>query len=173
MDINERLRKIKAIVDRGEAGEREAALAIYERLKTLYGLSDKDIADGKLSERAFIYKTVMQRRLLCQVIYMVCGNVDMYGEPGHRAIMIQCTNTEFEEIQLYYSIYKAAFQKQLDTFYTAFLMKNGIYPDAGVRFPVVPSNEPLTDKERAAQRLLAGIERVERPRALLEASEVK
>lgn len=172
MNINERLRKIKTIVDRGEAGEREAALAMYERLKALYGLSDKDIADSELSVRSFTYKTVMQRRLLCQVVYMICGGVDMYKGQTDKSVIVRCTAKEAEEIHLYYSIYKTALQVQLDTFYTAFIMKNRIYPDEGVRCPVQTADGPCTKKERAAQRLLAGMETVEIPRALLEVSEV-
>ena len=41
--IAEKLKKIKALAERGEGGEKVTALQMYEALKDKYGISDEEV----------------------------------------------------------------------------------------------------------------------------------
>lgn len=162
------LQKIKALADRGESGERENAAALLEKLMNKYGISEEELDRERVRDYFFPYKQETERRLLLQIIYAVTGKaaaatVGTYTGRKRKKLAVECTAAESIEIEAFFSFYRAAFEKELETFYSAFYMKNGIYPppdkSAGQDY------EELTAEERErymkAAQMQIGMERHE------------
>ena len=169
-----RLRKVKSLAEHGADGERESALALYEKLKRLYDISDSDVVESVLLDCDFRYRTVFEKRLLMQVIYSVVGNAEIWEDARHKSILVHCTAAEEMDIRLSYSVYKPALEKSLNDAFLAFVMVNDVYPGEDVRCP--PTDVPdmsLISLERRKELLRASLmadtmEKTELPRALLD-----
>ena len=127
------LQKIKALADRGEGGERESAAALLEKLMNKYGISEEELNRERAQDYFFPYSQETERRLLNQIIYMVTG-AGGYGCVGswsgrkRKKIGTTCTAAQKLEIEAYFAFYRAAMEKELEVFYSAFASKNGLYP---------------------------------------------
>ncbi len=168
-----RLRKVKSLAEHGADGERESALALYEKLKRLYDVSDSDVVEPVLLDCGFRYRTVFEKRLLMQVIYSVVGNAEIWEDVKHKSILVHCTATEEMDIRLSYSVYKPALEKSLNDAFLAFVMVNDVYPGEDVRCPStdVPDMSSMSLERRKellrASRMANTMEKTELPRALL------
>lgn len=132
--IQEKLKKIKELAERGIGGEKEGAKELYEKLLMKYGLSDSDI-DDKLEKRWFRFSDAVDKRLLVQLFYKVTGSRTYWSKKDKRVNLVGCECTEFEcdEILFYYQFYKEHLQDELDIFLSAFMNKNNLYPDSNAR----------------------------------------
>ena len=77
MDDNKleaKLLKIKALAERGEGGEKEAAIKMYHKLLKKYDIDEKALQKDKLSKHWFTYETDIEENLLVQIFYMVTGD---------------------------------------------------------------------------------------------------
>lgn len=66
--IAEKLKKIKALAERGEGGERETAMRMYEELKAKYELEDEEIMLDAVTLHWFGYATELEEELLTQIL---------------------------------------------------------------------------------------------------------
>lgn len=129
----ELLKKLKALAERGESGERENAAAQLEKLMKKYGVSEEELERGAEQDCFFRYSQETERRLLMQIIYSATGKVGSgtvgtYTGRSRKKVAVKCTAAQKIEIEALYAFYKVAFEKELETFYSAFFMKNSIYP---------------------------------------------
>ena len=70
MDDNKleaKLLKIKALAERGEGGEKEAAIKMYHKLLKKYDIDEKALQKDKLSKHWFTYETDIEENLLVQI----------------------------------------------------------------------------------------------------------
>lgn len=72
--IMEKLRKIKALMDGGEAGEVEAARLALERLMEANGLTWDDIMDEKRTTRAVKYANQDEFKILLNLLAHLFGS---------------------------------------------------------------------------------------------------
>lgn len=130
-----KIRKIKALAERGEGKEKEAALKLYNLLVEKYNIDDNFLAE--LEVRWFRYKDCYEEKLLRQISYMVTGSPVTMRWTGRRAnrkeIGIECTELEFAEIELNYAFYKKYMKEELDKAYGGFIISNNLYPDEKTR----------------------------------------
>ena len=129
----EKIRKVQALANRGADGEKQSAAALLDRLMTQYGIDEAEIAEERLEECFFRYKTPYERKLLVQVVYTVTGKIPFkcvgkYSGRARKQVGIKCTAAERLEIEFSYEFYKAALEEEMERFYSAFLMKNDIFP---------------------------------------------
>lgn len=166
----QKAKKIQALAERGDRGEKESAAALLDRLMKQYGITETELAEDRREMAWFRFKTPLERRLLHQIIYAVTGRVG-YSCVGARTnrprkmLGIECTAAERLEIELSFEFYNAALEKELDRFYSAFLNKNHIFPEKAIE--EVPDVEEIDLEE--AQRLsmmMAGMEEYTRRKAL-------
>ncbi len=132
----EKIRKVQALANRGADGEKQSAAALLDRLMTQYGIDEAEIAEERLEKCFFRYKTPYERKLLVQVIYTVTGKIPFkcvgsYSGRARKQVGIDCTAAERLEIEFSYEFYKAALEEEMERFYSAFVMKNDIFPPAG------------------------------------------
>lgn len=170
MDKLERLRKIKQLAENGCLGEKTAALKAYERLKSIYKITDDMIDASPVKRHAFKYNRDYERKLLAQIIYMVCGDVKIIQINGKRILMADTTDFEAAEIGLHYEVYAVAIKKHMQAAYIAFVQANGIFPDENVRVHEKNTQFAKTDDDvaRAAAALASMTNKTFVPRGLLE-----
>lgn len=126
----ELLKKIKALAERGDGGEKESAEKLLSQLMEKYGITEEAISEDTIECEWFRYKDNLQRRLLKQIIYMVTGNADTYKRKGgrHKLVGAYCTAYQRIEIEANYEFFKNAMEKEIETFFSAFCSKNRIFP---------------------------------------------
>lgn len=62
--IAEKLKKVKALAERGVGGEKETAMRMYEELKTRYELEDEDIMMDAVTLHWFRYADELEEKVL-------------------------------------------------------------------------------------------------------------
>lgn len=135
--IAEKLKKIKALADRGVGGEKETAMRMYEELKARYEIEDEEIMLDKVSVHWFGYNGELEEDLLTQIFYKVTGSVTHYAYTGkykrRKKRGCDCTEIEAAEITLLFNFYKEELKRELKTFMYAFKTGNNLYPDKNTR----------------------------------------
>ena len=142
----EKIRKVQALANRGADGEKQSAAALLDKLMKQYGIDEAEIAEERLEKCFFRYKTPYERKLLVQVIYTVTGKIPFkcvgsYSGRARKQVGIDCTAAERLEIEFSYEFYKAALEEEMERFYSAFLMKNDIFPPASKKAEEIPAAE--------------------------------
>lgn len=148
MDKTELLKKLKALSEdtRGNENERKRAEEQLNRLLIKYNIDPQSINTEKLVRRDLYYKNDLEKKLLHQVVYKICGDRPMYMSRRKRNwIWCEMTDAEFLQFEMEYPVYKNAMNKELDIFYLAFIQKNRIFPPDNL----VPPKE--TDEETTPQ----------------------
>ena len=158
----EKIRKVQALANRGADGEKQSAAALLDRLMTQYGIDEAEIAEERLEKCFFRYKTPYERKLLVQVIYTVTGKIPFkcvgsYSGRARKQVGIDCTAAERLEIEFSYEFYKAALEEEMERFYSAFLMKNDIFPPASKKAEEIPAAEISRSEALKLQALMAGM----------------
>lgn len=151
--IAEKLKKIKALAERGVGGERETALRMYEELKARYEIEDEEIMLDTVTLHWFGYRTELEEDLLTQIFYMVTGSpayhhyTGKYGRRKKRGC--DCTEIEAAEITLLFNFYREELKRELEAFLIAFKNGNNLYPDKTARcYKENNRKRELTDEER-------------------------
>ena len=172
--ILERIKAVQALAERGDRGEKENAAAMLERLMKQYGITEAEIAEEHREIAWFRFKTPLERKLLNQVIYTVTGRIP-YGCVGRytgrtrKQIGIECTAAERLEIEISFEFYNAALEQELERFYSAFLQKNGIFPENAIdELPEVPEID--VEEARRISMMMAGMDEHTR-RKMLESGD--
>ena len=158
----EKIRKVQALANRGADGEKQSAAALLDKLMTQYGIDEAEIAEERLEKCFFRYKTPYERKLLVQVIYTVTGKIPFkcvgsYSGRARKQVGIDCTAAERLEIEFSYEFYKAALEEEMERFYSAFLMKNDIFPPASKKAEEIPAAEISRSEALKLQALMAGM----------------
>ena len=152
----EKIRKVQALANRGADGEKKSAAALLDKLMKQYGIDEAEIAEERLEKCFFRYKTPYERKLLVQVICTVTGKIP-FKCVGSYSGGIDCTAAERLEIEFSYEFYKAALEEEMERFYSAFLMKNDIFPPASKKAEEIPAAEISRSEALKLQALMAGM----------------
>lgn len=148
MDKTELLKKLKALSEdtRGNENERKRAEEQLNRLLIKYNIDPQSINTENLVRRDLYYKNELEKKLLHQVVYKICGDRQMYVQRGKRNwIWCEMTDAEFLQFEMEYPAYKNAMNKELDIFYLAFIQKNRIFPPDNL------VHQKETDEEQPSQ----------------------
>ena len=152
------LRKLKALAERGEAGERDIAAERLCAIMKKYGISEEALEDERRSLASFRYSNELERRLILQLAYAVTGKVpgqvinSETGRPRHR-IGVECTTAEKIEISAKIDFYRPIIQAELEVFFEAFAMKHQLYPSE--EKDELPKLEPDADRLKSARAAAA------------------
>ncbi len=122
------LQKIKALVERGIAGEKDTAEQFLLRLMEKYDITQEELLEEKVELQCFRYQDELQLRLLIQIIYMVMGDVSIYKVKRKKLVGVYCTPYEHLEIEANYVFFMNAIKQELEIFYTAFCQINRLFP---------------------------------------------
>lgn len=168
MNRLELLKKLKTLADdtRGNEHERQSAEEQLNKLMIKYNISEDDLEIEQVKRRDFYFKDDWEHKLICQTIYKLFPNMDIYRTKGKKNwIWAEMTDAQYLEFEVHYCAYKVSFQKEFDIFYYAFLSKNRIFPDVQAK----ESSDGNTMSERdliKASMMARGIETAEIRRLL-------
>lgn len=175
--IAEKLKKIKALADRGVGGEKETAMRMYEELKARYEVKDEEIMLDTVKLHWFGYNGELEEELLTQIFYKVTGSATYHVYTGkykrRKKRGCDCTEIEAAEITLLFNFYKEELKRELEAFMLAFRSGNDLYPDetarcyqkSEVQERKLSEEEKRMRKKASAFRLF--MDRRQPPRALL------
>lgn len=108
--IAAKLKKIKALAERGVGGEKETAMRMYEDLKARYELEDEEIMLDAVTLHWFGYADELEERVLRWIFYKVTGDASYHIYTGkysrRKKRGCDCTEIEAAEITLLYNFYK-------------------------------------------------------------------
>ena len=111
----DKLKKLKALAERGVGGERESALKLYHKLLEKYQIED----------------------LLTQIFYKVTGSPSYHHYTGNYSRRkkrgCNCTEIEAVEIKMLFDFYRQELKRELEAFLIAFKQGNNLYPDKNAR----------------------------------------
>ena len=160
MEKREIITKLKALSDRGIAGEKENATKLLEKLMKKYGITEEDLQTEEKKQVFITLKNDIEERLCCQILYAYFEESSLYKTRGCRT-KYYTYMTAVQEIEFKYmlSAYIEDFYKQQDIFYSAYIQKNHIFPK-NVKTKYI---EDITADERAksllASMMAEGIEK--------------
>lgn len=80
--IAEKLKKIKALAERGVGGEKETAMRMYEDLKARYEIEDEEIMLDAVTLHWFSCADSLEEDLLTQIFYKVTGSASYHHYTG-------------------------------------------------------------------------------------------
>lgn len=181
--IAEKLKKIKALAERGVGGEKETAMRMYEELKARYEIEDEEIMLDAVTLHWFSYKDDLEEDLLTQIFYMVTGSASYHHYTGkysrRKKRGCDCTEIEAAEITLLFNFYKEELKRELEAFLVAFRCGNNLFPDETARC-YQKNDGPARERTEEEKRMLkkAGaysmfLDKRKPPRALLGEAEVE
>lgn len=155
-EIYEKAHKLKALAERGEAGERENAMELLVQFLESNGhtLADMEAKEMEVIEWKYIYEDDTERRLLSQAAAWAGVDLYVYGYKGlrkgskdGRTRIAKGTVVAIENMKLHFFAWLDALKTEFEVTLTAFIHKNNIFP------------EPSDTEERPARRELTEVER--------------
>ncbi len=132
------LKKLHALAERGEAGEREAAKAALERLSKKYGIEIDDLDAEIPKYHEFEFHGDEEKRLLHQIAWKVtnahgrCFDLrwNKSGRKCRTRIYIYCTEAQKLEIEFLFDFYKRIWEQEKLMLYRAFIHKHDIFGES-------------------------------------------
>lgn len=146
MEKKEIIQKLKALSERGVAGEKENATKLLEKLIKKYGITETDLKSKETKVVNIELRTDAEKRICSQILYAYFDNAPLYRRFGTK-ISFWTKLTKAEEIEFKYmlSVYIDSFYKEQEIFVKAFIQKNKIFPKNA---PTTNLNE-LSAEEKA------------------------
>ncbi|MGM9543566.1 MAG: hypothetical protein ACI3T9_01150 [Romboutsia timonensis] len=129
-NITETMKKLLELSKRGMNGEKENAEKLLKKLMRKYNIKIEDLEKEDLKNREIRYRTKWEEVLIHQIIYMINPKRSCYKytHSKKKVVLIECTDSEFIEFNYLFEVYKKAFEKELEVFTRAFVIKNEIFP---------------------------------------------
>lgn len=128
-----KLQKLMNLAEQGVGGEADNAARMLDRLLLKHGLSIEHLRgqDQKPSAVVLPHKGGHDRELLFNILYSVTNaNQISYRRTERRnTIEVDLTPAQHAEVLMSYAVYSPALNEHLELAYSAFVLRNGIYPE--------------------------------------------
>jgi len=171
--ILELAKKLKALAERGEGGEKVNAFDQLQKLIKKYDLNLEDFETAKLSYRVFAFDMhdETHKKFVRQVIISVIGLTDMYYNGLiHNNWAVEIDDLQYVEISEKIDFYWPIFKREMEIFYTAFVQKNDL--TLNVPEGEMPTlSEAELQKLRQAFKMMQGMEKHEFKKLLNDKNE--
>lgn len=154
--VEAKLRKLMALAERGEGGEKDNAQRMLEKLLARHGLTTDDLVDERREIRWFPIVTSYDRKLAAQIMSKVCdsctpGLYRSKGRPKH--VGVEVTPSEAIEFDLHYSLLRQALLEHFDDAFSAFVQANRLFPSS----PSDNALPSLDDRDMRVMTMAAAI----------------
>jgi len=150
--IISKLKKIKELADRGEAGEAQAAKNRLIVLLAKYNLTLADLGDEQTNKYTFRYAFADEKDLMLQCIAKVVDDPELpysYRKDRKKEFFVELTEWQYIEstdlIKFHLKQYRDEKKKKMDAFHMAYLSKHTLFAESGV-----DGESKMTDEERNA-----------------------
>lgn len=131
--IRKRLDKLLALTESNNKHEADNALSRIKTLCSKHGIDYQQLIDESEIKESFWfrYDNSNSEQVLVNAIWKICGNVQIYkNRYKQRQLCVDITKGEAAELELYWSIMRAAFKQHLKDATNAFIMANNIYGES-------------------------------------------
>lgn len=155
-------KKISALASAGRGGEKRNAQVLLERFLSRTGLTLADIEDTHKIRLSLSYRTKLERQLLYQIIVAASDNDawETWFNARKKRITVVVELYAAMKIERQYSIYRKAFNKELNKTLIAFIHANHIFPLSGKS---VDTKEIPPEELEELQQAVAMAEFMSRP----------
>ena len=154
-------KKLKALADRGEGGEKVNAQMQLERIIKLHGITIEQV-EGEEKKWAYFKVSKTNRSLFIQVVSSVLNEVKTYSDSNRKGyVVLNCTAAESIEIRFKFDFYWKLYQEELDIFYTAFIHKNDIYHPNGRTLNPTELSQSELERLQRVKDMVRGIKKGE------------
>jgi hypothetical protein len=164
------MKKLAALAERGEGGEKQTARQMLDGLLKKHGMTEEDLNAEKVDMHVCWLNGDEEVRMFAQVASSTLkGGLKMYGEFDKKTIKefksfgmhgnygISCTNAQFIEIMAKHEFFYRVYQEERKVFFRAFCTKNNLLS------PMSDPNRKPTKEEMEehykAERMSAGMDR--------------
>ena len=134
----ELLKKLKALAERGEGGEKEGAERKLRELMEKYHVEDADLDDNALVMNEFRYRGPEELNILQQVAYKVLGHLPKMrsysaGRGSKTTILIESTEAQKIQILIEFEFFRSLWEEEKSLFLKAFIQKHRLFgkPEPG------------------------------------------
>lgn len=156
------LAKIKALADRGEAGERDSAAVILARLMDKYGIREADLDDLAETRIYFKFRTKEEGRIVLQTLVSMIDK-DIWSPKDARRHELSVDLTPAECISISYAVdfYLDHYRRELKLFTAAFIGRNNLYPkfDKHKAVSTDVSKRYTPEEMRTIENVASGLDR--------------
>ncbi|WP_336332342.1 DUF2786 domain-containing protein [Pseudomonas putida] len=158
--VQDKLRKLQALAERGVGGERETAARMLGKLLARYGMTVDDLADERREIRWFAAPSKFERRLACQILAKVCNTDDppAYSSKDRpKQIGVEVTPAEAIEFELHYDALRKALEEHFQDAFSAFVQANRLFSN-------LPGSEPeplLSERDVRVMSMAAAVQPTE------------
>lgn len=151
MDKAELLKKVKVLSEKGNAGEKENAQKMLEKLMKKYNISDLELDEEKIIKYDIKWANKTEEKLKAQIFYSVVGDIndDKKFCSYYRAKngCVYCTASEYLEFEAKCEFYIYHLKIELDRYFRAFIQKNDLFPPLHLIKEREQSEEKLTEED--------------------------
>ena len=160
--LREKIRKIKALIDKGTPGEQIAAKNLLNKILQRYDLFLDEILEEEKSEREFSFpRDRYERRIFfqCLGIALETSDIRYRINKTESRVKVDMTRVQYLDFLETYNWYLRAFRKRvkksMDIFTSAFIQKNNLFPPRNGEDEVKSSLTPEELKRLMAVSALA------------------
>lgn len=149
--VQAKLRKLMALAERGEGGEKDNAQRMLEKLLARHDLTIDDLNDECREIRWFPILNVYERKLAAQIMSKVCDSCTpgLYTSKSQpKKIGVEVTPAEAIEFELHYNALRNALAAHFDEAFSAFVQANRL-------FPATPSDSRDIELSESDMRVVA------------------
>lgn len=163
--IKNKLRKLKALADRGVDGEADTAQRLLAKVAEKYGiiLDELDLESEEKIRFEVKLPKEWQRDIFRQIVALMrmekCGDLynlevlEFYSfRSNPKQYYVHCTKAEWLELTAKYEVLARDYEKQIKSFTLAFLMRNDLLLP-----PSDDHDKKLTQKEREEYRMASNL----------------
>jgi hypothetical protein len=161
--IIELAKKVKTLAEQGTDGERSAAEGRLKILMDKYGLTPEDIESEQKRKIEISYSN-RHKRLLRQVFFKVLGkdaDIFFYKNSHKNLFVVYGTSAEEVEIRALFDHYSKAFDKESQTFFSAFIQRNNLLPKDRGHLDFSELSEEERNEIRRIIKMMDGIQESE------------
>lgn len=144
--VQNKLRKLQALAERGVGGEKVNAQRMLEKLLARNGLKLEDLADERRETRWFPALTKFDTRLAAQILAKICNTDDpgVYRSKNRpKQVGVDVTPAEAIEFELHYDTLRKALTEHFKDAFSAFIQANRLFSS----LPSDESNSAMTERD--------------------------
>jgi len=156
--IIEKLKKVRALAERGEAGEAQAAKLMLDRLLSKHGLTIEDITDDVKHSYLFKYTFANEKSVMLQCISRVTDDPNLtysHRKDKRKEFWVDLTEWQYIESKDMIDFHLKQFRKEMkikmNAFLSAYINKHSLFADSAEGGESKLTPEELAELLRAYQ----------------------
>lgn len=163
--LNRIAKKLQALAERGEGGEKVNAQKAFDAFIKKHGLSIDELLGNNKTRRWFKVSKTKDKFFHQVAASVLGGKFSTFTRPSLKGMVgIDLTAEEFVEVESRFDFFWRAYQEDLEVFYSAFIQRNKLYAkpsDDELREDSEEKPLSLEQKQKLfkMQMMMEGIER--------------